>query len=82
MMPAGAIASRHDAYTLQSDDLPGVIVPDDLDRTQSIGSISALFLDFQRYPEPCQTGPGPLPKSPARRIPSDPALSAPIEQPL
>jgi len=21
--------------------------------------ISALFPDFQRYPEPCQTGPGP-----------------------
>ena len=36
-----------------------------------IGSISALFPDFQRYPEPYQAGTGPLPKSPARRIPSD-----------
>jgi hypothetical protein len=47
-----------------------------------IGSISALLPDFQRYPEPCQTGPGPLRKAPARRIPSVSALSAAIRQPL
>ena len=51
-------------------------------RSKSIGGISALFPDFQRYPEPCQTGPGTIPKSRARRIPSDSALSEPIEQPL
>jgi len=47
-----------------------------------IGSLTALFTDFQRHPEPCQTGPGPLSKTRARRIPSDCTLSEAIKQSL